>query len=109
MLYDEDEAAKIQKVVLGTGPRDVRLTGNKLCCFYLGKVVRPWRKMRWLAGSWEWSRVQPTPVSIRSHLSCLTHPLKSSLCLASAEWASVLSSRHSLTRRKRRWTTWKSL
>ena len=93
---------------------------------------------RWLAGSLGWSRVLPILASIRSHLrsssyetphfsyhiyltpnvcflnlspsshSCLTRQQKSIRCLVSVEWASVLLSRHSLIRRKRRWRTWKS-
>merc|ERR1712013_886732 len=43
MVYDEDEASKIQKVVLGTGPRDFQLIGSKLFSFYLATEVRPWR------------------------------------------------------------------
>merc|ERR1712037_338420 len=37
MLYDEDEAAKIQKVVLGTGPRDVPTHWKQTVLLLLGE------------------------------------------------------------------------
>ena len=40
--------------------------------------------------------------------SCLTPLQRSTQCLASAGWANVLSSRPSLTRRRRTWRTWKN-
>ena len=50
-----------------------QLTGNKLCCFYLGKVVRPWRKMRFDQTSFLCTLVCDLTSPVQKGSSCTCH------------------------------------